>query len=191
METTTVRKTWGEREGVTLDLLRKFTKAGDPRFGEVLQQWAYRGDFTASGDRRRKLEMGDEAFGHSNWDAVACNGCMVVVVPRWKFGEEKRESGIGLRAEYWWAMSAIEVDQDGCGVRPCTAAEIAAVVPETQALLAELPGLVFMNISKVSFYSTGKKWKQWQKAPQDVRFFRFAAGYGCVAIAAKAGKEGL
>jgi hypothetical protein len=62
------------------------------------------------------------------------------------------------------------------------------VVPETQALLAELPGLEFMQISKVSYFSTGKKGKQWQKAPQDVRYFRFAAGYGCLALKNGAGK---
>jgi len=188
METAIVRKTWGEREGVTLDLLRKFTKAGDPRFGEVQQVWAYGGDFTESGDRRRKLEMGEEAYEHSNWDAVACNGGVVVVVPRWKFGDEKRGEGLGLRSEYWWAMSAIEVEMAGSGIRPCTEEEIARVVPETRQLLAELPGLEFMQISKVSFYSTGKPGKkQWKDAPQDVRYFRFAAGYGCLAIAEGAG----
>ena len=183
MDTTLDKKTWGEREGVTLQLLSKFTKAGDPAHGEVHQTWAYRGDCSESGDRRLRAALGEEAYEHHHWDAVACNGGVIVVVPHWKFGAEKGR-GPGLRAEYYWAMQAIAAaePEEGAGIRPCTKKEIAAVVPETQALLAELPGLEFMHISKVSFYSTGKRGKQWRKAPKGVRFFRFAAGYGCVAI---------
>ena len=66
--------------------------------------------------------------------------------------------------------------------------EIADVVPETQELLAALPGLEYMRIAKVGYYSTGKKGRKFDKAPQDVRFFRFAAGYGCVSIKQDAGK---
>lgn len=190
METTLGKKTYGEREGVTLELLSKFTKTGDPTHGVVHQAWAYRGDCTESGDRRLKSALGEEAYEHHHWDAVACNGGVIVVVPRWKFGPETRNSP-GLPAEYYWAMKAISNPdpEEGAGIRACTKKEIAAVVPETQALLAELPGLEFMHISKVSFYSTGKHGKQWRKAPKDVRFFRFAAGYGCVAIAPEAGKQ--
>lgn len=190
MEKIPQKKTWGEREGVTLELLRKFTKPGCPNFGEVQQVWAYRGDCTESGDRRTRAAIGEEAYEHEHWNAVACTGGVVVVVPRWKFREE-RGSGPGLGARYWWAMSAIAetVPEDGAGIRAATAAEIAAVVPETQALLAELPGLEYRVIARTSYYSTAKPGKKlWDQAPQDVRYFRFAAGYGCVAIKAEAGK---
>ena len=42
MTTVEVRKTWGEREGVTLELLSRFTKPDCPRFGHVMQSWNYR-----------------------------------------------------------------------------------------------------------------------------------------------------
>jgi hypothetical protein len=181
---TTQPKTYGEREGVTLDLLKKFTKAGDATHGEVHQSWAYRGDCTETGDRRIRAAIGDEAYEHHHWDATAFNGGVIVVVPRWKFKEVRSGSSPGLPAEYYWAMKAISDPNpdEGHGVRPCTKKEIAAVVPETQALLAELPGLEYMHIKKLSFFSTGKRGKQWRKAPKDARFFRFAAGYGCVSI---------
>lgn len=186
------KKTWGEREGVTLELLGKFTKPGCERLGKVLQNAFYRGDFTETGDRRLRAAMGEEAYEHLHWDAVACNGGVLVVVPRWKFGTEDRNP-LGLDAPYWWAMSAIAGDEleEGAGIRPSTAKEIAEVVSETRELLSLLPGLEFMHVAKLSFYSTNKPGKkQWREAPGDVRLFRFAAGYGLVAIREGAGKDG-
>ena len=180
------KKTWGEREGVTLELLGKFTKEGCQRLGTVQQVWAYRGDCTETGDQRIKAAIGEEAYQHHHWNAVACNGGVLVVVPRWKFEEGRsRGEGIGLKAQYWWAMAAIVQDEpeEGAGVRPCTTKEIEAVALSTQKLLGELPGLEYMHVSKLSYYSTAKPGKkQWDKAPTDARYFRFAAGYGCVAI---------
>jgi hypothetical protein len=86
-------------------------------------------------------------------------------------------------------IAAAEPDP-ALGIRPANKKEIADVVPETQALLSVLPGLEFMRIAKVGFYSTARKGRRFDKAPQDVRFFRFAAGYGCVSIKQDAGKEG-
>lgn len=190
METTLVRKTWGEREGVTLELLEKFTKAGDPRFGKVQSVWSYRGDCTETGDRRLRATMPEEAYEHHHWNTVACNGGVLVCVPRWKSSEERGQR-VGLDAPYWWAMSEIAAAEPdpALGVRLATAKEIADVVPETQSLLAALPGLEYMRIAQVGFYSTDRKGRQFDKAPQDVRFFRFAAGYGCVAIAPNAGQS--
>ena len=189
METTLVRKTWGEREGVTLELLEKFTKAGDPRFEKVQCQWNYRGDFTETGDRRLRSTMSEEAYENYNWNTVACNGGVIVCVPRWKSSEEQGKS-FGLRAPYWWAMSEIAAAEPhpALGIRLATAKEIADVVPETQELLETLPGLEYMRIAKVGFYSTASKGRKFDKAPQDVRFFRFAAGYGCVSIRKDAGQ---
>jgi len=183
METAIVKKTWGEREGVTLELLSKFTKAGDPRFGKVQCQYNYRGDCTETGDRRLRATMPEEAYANHNWDTVACNGGVIVCVPRWKSSEERSES-FGLAAPYWWAMSEISATELDplLGIRLATPKEIAAVVPETQELLTALPGLEYMHIAKVGFYSTSRKGRKFDKAPQGVRFFRFAAGYGCVAI---------
>lgn len=183
-ETAIEKKTWGEREGVTLDLLRKFTKPGCSSHGEVKQLWSYRGDCSEAGDRRLRASMSEEAYEHHHWDAVACNGRLVVVVPRWKFGNE-RFGSLGLEASYWWAMTSIACDEqeEGAGIRVCKSKEIAAVDSASLALLKSLPGLEFMHISKVSFYCSSKPGrKQWRKAPVGVRYFRFAAGYGLVAI---------
>lgn len=193
MSETITKKTWGEREGVTLELLSKFTKPGHKDFGEVMQYWNFRGDLTSSGDRRMRALLGEEAYEHLHWDAVACNGGVLVVVPRWKFSERDSRPGGSLSAPYWWAMSSIaDVDPDPhCCIRRATEDEIAMVANGTQALLSELPGLEFMHIGSVSYYSTDKPGKkQWRKAPGDVRYFRFAAGYGLVAIADGVGKEG-
>jgi hypothetical protein len=188
MTTTLVKKTWGEREGVTIELLEKFTKSGDPRFGKVQSVWAYRGDCTETGDRRQRATMPEEAYEHYHWDTVACNGGVLVCVPRWKSSEEGDESVV-LRAPYWWAMSEIAAAEPdpSLGVRLANAKEIADVVPETQALLSALPGLEYMRIAKVGFYTTARKGRTFDKAPQDVRFFRFAAGYGCVSIVRREG----
>lgn len=193
METETIKKTWGEREGVSLELLRKFTKPGHEHWGEVRQHWNYRGDGTATGERRMRSLLGDEAMEHLNYDAVACTGGIMVIVPRWKFQQQDSRPGPSLPAQYYWAMSSIAEDppEERCGIRPCTPEEIAAVVPETQELLSALPGLQFMRIAKVGFFSSDKPGKrQWMDAPQGVRYFRFAAGYGLVAIEPGVGKEG-
>lgn len=188
MQTTLEKKTWGEREGVTLELLGKFTKSNLP--WEVKQVWEYRGDCTESGDQRLRANLGAEAYEHHHWNTVAFNGGVIVIVPRWKHKEGPGESGPGLRAEYHWAMSAIteENPDEEHGVRPSNKKEIAEVVTDTQTLLAQLPGLEYMHIKKLSFFSTAKRGKQWRKAPSDVRFFRFAGGYGAVAIKEGAGK---
>ncbi len=185
METTLEKKTWGEREGVTLDLLRKFTAPGSPHFGDVLQVWSYRGDCTESGDRRTREAIGEDAYEHHHYNAEACNGGIVVCVRRWKFREGRAtDSGPGLAAEYWWAMqtAAAPEPEEGAGIRIIPPAKC-GLVALTRELLTELPGLEYVHVSKVSFYSTRKPGhKQWKKAPSDVRFFRFAAGYGCAAL---------
>lgn len=183
METTLIEKTWGEREGVTLDLLKKFTLKGDPDFGEVRALWAYRGDGTETGDRHLRSLLSEDAYEHHHWDTVACNRGVLVVVPRWKSSPERgRIPSPG--AEYWWAMKMVadKEPEAEAKIRPANTIETAFVVPETQELLAELPGLEYMHISKVSYFSTSKRGKQWKRAPQDAMFFRFAAGYGMVAI---------
>lgn len=177
---------WGEREGVTLELLEKFTKPGDARFGDVMRLWHYRGDLTEVGDGRLRRVVG-EAYEHWHWDTVACTGGILVVVPRW-YVQGVLQGDVPLSADYWWAMKAVggETDWGSAQVRAATEEEISAVVPESRERLAELPGLEYMHVEKVSHQCTFKPGERvWRSdpAPSDVRFFRFAAGYGCVRIA--------
>jgi len=183
-------KQWGERNGVSLELLSRFTKPGTGH-AEVYQMYNYRGDGTQTGDMRIKAEIGHDAYQHHHWDALACNGGVVVVVPRWKFAESRATLGPGLSAEYYWAMASLDdkaYDDPRQGIRPCTKREILDVVPETRALLDQLPGLEYMFVKFVRYNSTAKKFPQYKPAPDTVRYFRFAAGYGCVAIRKGAGR---
>ena len=169
---------------MTIDLLRKFTVPGDARLGEVHLVKRYRGDLTETEAHRARAALGDEQYSHLHWDTAATNGEVLVIVPRWKLNAAADVARNLLRAEYYWAMEQMEEPSpdDKCGIRPCKRAEIDQVSEDARELIAELPEVEYMMVRRVSFYSTNRRGKLWKQAPRDVRYFRFAAGYGLVAI---------
>lgn len=173
---------------MTIGLLRKFTlPGGRGHLGEVRLVKNYRGDLTETGEQRLRSALGEEEYSHLHWDTAATNGEVLVIVPRWKSKEVTGgwHTWLGGRAEDRWAMDQMEdpSPDEKCGIRPCRKKEIEQVSAAARELIAELPGVEYMMVRRVSFYSTSRSGKRWMPAPQDVRYFRFAAGYGLVAIA--------
>lgn len=172
---------------VDIEILKRFTTTERPEFSSVLAVEHYRGDLTQSGDDRMRRAMGEEKYAHFHWDTIACTGGIIVIVPRYKHPEavEKRRLGL-LPAEYHWCFSQIDQDED-CG--PAGARVLSRIVSDSKAKLEkELPGLEFIKLVKVNYWhhaGRGPAKRKSQRPPNDVAFFKFTGGVGCVALSNK------
>jgi hypothetical protein len=168
-----------------VEQLRPFVKPDHHLLKDVLAMWNYRGDGTETGARRMRAIIGEQAFESLYWDTVACSGRVLVVVPRCKApGTVEAPRGMGLlSAPHWWALTQVEEKHpDVTHARPET---IQRVPVEIAQQLHALPDLEFVDVKDVHFWESGRgpSKKRKKAAPQDVVYFRFAFGYGCVAAA--------
>ncbi len=173
---------------IPLELLQRFTCPGHEDFRNVLRVWHYRGDLTETGDRRLEEKLGPEAYEDYHWDAMACTGELLVIVPRWKVEAEKESRGPGLKAEYYWALG--EIDRGNLEVRPCPGP--IELSEESESLVTLLPGFEWVMAPWVYYfeYSSRKgKVRKVRSAPLDMAYFRFDGGYG-LAAPKKGGADG-
>jgi len=168
------------------EILRKFCSI-DPEythhesFKNLMLSWNYRGDLTETGDRRLRESMGDEAYEHFHYDLLACNGHILIQIPQYKHPDLTKEASFNrprFPSPWFWCMADIFDGKDN--VMPAYPKMIQCVSPKNQEELSILPGLEFVRITEMRFFSNGKRKKE--PAPMEVIFFRFNRGVGCVVV---------
>ena len=169
------------------DILTNFVNRGHPVYKDVLVVDSYRGDCTETGERRLRTMLGDVAYASLHYDTIACDGRILVVIPRCKL-DGATPAPLGLRtltAAHHWAMSL--VDERSPEVKHASTATIQRVPVEVAQKLHALPDIEFVDVGYVSFWEhgNGKPKKKRKPAPQDVIYFRFRGGYGVVADTVK------
>lgn len=164
------------------ELLAQFTNPDHPVMKDVLVTDHYRGDCTETGERRLRAMLG-AAYDSLHHDTVACNGRVVLFLPRFKApgGVDAPHGFHLLTAPHHWALAQVEEkDPEVTRARPAT---IQRVPLETARQLHVLPGLEFVEVRNVHFWvhGNGPAKRKKQPAPSDVVYFRFTGGYGVVA----------
>lgn len=171
------------------ELLRKFcsTNPEHPNHSalkDIMLLWTYCGDLTETGDRRLHDRIGDEAYEHVHHTTAVCNGHIALFVQHYKHPEaqENRSSGIRFPAKWLWCIDSIEKNE-GEDVFTADPETIASVLPETQSELSILPGLEYLRIDSISYWQHGRTKKRiTDPAPDNLVFFRFQGGAGCVSV---------
>lgn len=171
------------------DILAKFVNPSHPVYKDVLTVDSYRGDCTETGDRRLKAMLGEKAYASLHYDTIACDGRILVIVPRSRL-EGAKPAPFGLHtltAAHHWALS--QVDERSPEVVHASSATIQRVPVEVAQKLHALPCIEFVEVRYVHFWEhgNGKTKKKRKPAPQDVVYFRFEGGYGVVAAASEEG----
>lgn len=163
------------------ELLTHFTKPDHEKLKNIVIMRNYRGDATETGERRLRAMLGDK-YDSLHHDTVACNGRVIVVLPRTK-APNAIEEPFGFRlltAEHWWALA--QVDEHSPEVTHARSATITRVPVDIAQQLHILPDLEFVDVKDVHYTEYGNKVRRKKKpAPQDVVYFRFTGGYGVVA----------
>ena len=172
------------------ELLARFVLPSHAVLRDVIVVENYRGDCTETGDRRLRAMLG-AAYESLHFDTVACDGRVVIYLPRFKApGAVAIESGhrptFGLSGPHHWAMA--QVDERSPEVSRARPATVQRVPVEIARDLHALPELEFVDVRDVHFTEYGNRVKKKKKpAPQDVVYFRFAGGYGVVLARALGG----
>ncbi len=160
-------------------ILQQFLKPDHEVMKSFLTLWNLRGNLTQTeSDHTRRL-IGDEKYEHYNWDTVACNGRVLVLIPRYKHphGEKPKFGTFTPPAEWFWCFEQIEVGED---IAPASPADIARVPEELREKAAILPGLEWITVQQVNSieYGNGKPKHKHRPPPDGIMFFRFNGGVG-------------
>lgn len=165
------------------ELLARFVLPSHPVCKDVFVMFHYRGDGTETGARRMRAILG-EAYETLHCDTVACDGRVVLIIPRFKApGAVEINNGDipnFFPAPTYWALS--QVDERSPEVTHARASTIQRVPVDVARDLHLLPELEFVDVKDVHFveHGNGPAKKRKKPAPQDVVYFRFAGGYGAV-----------
>ena len=172
------------------ELLARFVLPTHAILKDVIVVENYRGDFTESGDRRLRTMLG-EKYDSLHFDTVACDGRVVIYLPRFKLPGATAIRHVHapqiLTAPHHWALT--QVDERSPEVTHASAATIQRVPVEISRDLHALPELEFVDVRDVHFWvhGNGPAKKKKKPAPRDVVYFRFAGGYGVVLARALGG----
>lgn len=163
------------------ELVARFVQSSHPVMKDLLVIRSYRGDGTETGERRLRAMMGAK-YDSLHCDTVACNGRVVVVLPRFKApgAVDAPFSFRLLTAEHHWALS--EVDEKSPEVTHARPETVQRVPVEISQELHAFPDFEFVEVRNVNYWESGRTTKRKKKAaPKDVVYFRFTGGYGVVA----------
>lgn len=163
-------------------LLARFTvspinvRKGLERFTTVNVSFHHRGNGTATHERHLKNMLGEDGLTHLYHDTWACNGPVLLWVPRYR-KPDAVEVRIPLEPEHLWALGAID-DRDP-EAEKVNVKLLKLLTPAVRDMVRTLPNLEVIDIRKVEVWESGRVTRKVKRrVPQDAVYFRFEGGCG-------------
>lgn len=141
--------------------------------------------FERAEETRIIAAVGQEEYGHRCRTLIATNGRVLLCVEAWKHPEAKTPPfGWSIPAEWFWCFDMMRT---GKGVTPSDPSDIERVPENLLESLAVVPGLQWLNIGPVGYWShgRGKPKRKTRPAPDGLMFFAFDGGTGCAVASEK------
>lgn len=163
-------------------ILARFTvspinvRTGHENFTTVNVSGHWRHNGTQTHVNQLKTMLGEDGYEHLSHDTWACNGPVLLWVPRYRKPEAPKVR-LPLAVQQLWALGAI--DENEPEAEKVNRKLLKLLTPTVREMIESLPGLEPIDIKKVAVWEYGRIKRRVRKpVPETAVYFRFEGGCG-------------